>query len=105
MRVGWWIGRGCSARHESLEDIELAVRDPTPVPTWTPVEPESAAPPSTIWQPRLSPDGSRVVFRALGRLWQQPLDSARGEPLDGGEAQRLVDSDGIEFDPTFSPDG
>jgi Tol biopolymer transport system component len=47
--------------------------------------------------PRLSPDGRRLVFRAAGQLWHQPLD--------GGPAQRLSGGDILEQAPVFSPDG
>jgi imidazolonepropionase-like amidohydrolase len=77
--------------------VTLAVREPTAPAKWTPADPGTSAPLRTIRQPELSPDGSRVVFRATGRLWQQPLR--------GGQAKRLVDSDQIELDPAFSPDG
>jgi imidazolonepropionase-like amidohydrolase/Tol biopolymer transport system component len=77
--------------------VTLAVREPPPPRKWTPVEPGATVRPRTIQQPRLSPDGSRVVFRAVNRLWQQPIP--------GGRAQRLFEGDQIEFDPAFSPDG
>ncbi len=78
--------------------VTLAIREPVAPPAWTPLAPGATAPVRTIQQPRLSPDGSRVVFRALNRLWQQPLV--------GGQSHRLVvDSAGTERDPAFSPDG
>jgi imidazolonepropionase-like amidohydrolase/Tol biopolymer transport system component len=79
--------------------VTLAIRDHAPPRRWTPVEPGSVAPVRTVTQPRLSPDGSRLVFRALGRLWQQPVAGRQS-------AERLVpDSLGAERDPAFSPDG
>ena len=77
--------------------VTLEIQDPMP-----PVKPAlplvaRAAPPRTILQPRLSPDGRRLVFGAAGDLWQQPLD--------GGPAQRLLDGTGLKREPAFSPDG
>jgi Tol biopolymer transport system component/imidazolonepropionase-like amidohydrolase len=46
---------------------------------------------------RPSPDGSRLVFTALDRLWVTDLD--------GGEPHRLTDADEGEFMPAWSPDG
>ncbi len=77
--------------------VTLAIRDPIPPPRWNPIEPGTAAPVKTIQQPRLSPDGSRLVFRAVGRLWQQPLPN--------GKASLVVDDPRGVFDPAFSPDG
>ena len=77
--------------------VTLEIQDPMP-----PVKPAlplvaRTAPPRTILQPRLSPDGHRLVFGAAGDLWQQPLD--------GGPARRLLDSTGLKREPAFSPDG
>lgn len=47
--------------------------------------------------PRVSPDGERVVFQALGSLWVRDLE--------GGEPKRLTDSDDFEYHPAWSPDG
>jgi Tol biopolymer transport system component/imidazolonepropionase-like amidohydrolase len=44
-----------------------------------------------------SPDGRRVVYSALGRVWVKDVA--------GGEARRLTDADHIEAFPQFSPDG
>jgi Tol biopolymer transport system component/imidazolonepropionase-like amidohydrolase len=44
-----------------------------------------------------SPDGRRVVFSALGRIWVTDAS--------GGEARRLTEADQIEIYPQFSPDG
>ncbi|MCH8145396.1 MAG: PD40 domain-containing protein [Gemmatimonadetes bacterium] len=53
--------------------------------------------PLSILEPRMSPDGSTLVFGAAGHLWSQSLD--------GGEAQRLFDGSALERAPAFSPDG
>jgi len=47
--------------------------------------------------PALSPDGKRVVFSSLNKLWALDLPS--------GKPKRLTDSTTGEFMPTWSPDG
>jgi Tol biopolymer transport system component len=44
-----------------------------------------------------APDGRRVVYSALGRLWIKDLPN--------GEPRRLTDADDVEAYPRFSPDG
>jgi imidazolonepropionase-like amidohydrolase/Tol biopolymer transport system component len=46
---------------------------------------------------RPSPDGKRLVFTALDRLWVMDLPN--------GKPRRLTKSSAGEFDPTWSPDG
>ena len=53
--------------------------------------------PRSIIEPRMSPDGSTLVFGAAGHLWRQSLDD--------GEAQRLFDGSALERAPAFSPGG
>ena len=53
--------------------------------------------PLSILEPRMSPDGSTLVFGAAGHLWRQSLE--------GGEAQRLFEGSALERAPAFSPDG
>ena len=77
--------------------VRLEVQAPTPPPTWTPAALGSSAPPRSILDPRLSPDGRSLVFGAAGYLWQQLLD--------GGPAQRLFAGSALEWEPAFSPDG
>ena len=50
-----------------------------------------------ISEPKISPDGKKVVFSALGRLWLMGLPD--------GILRRLTDSDTGEFQPSWSPDG
>jgi hypothetical protein len=50
-----------------------------------------------IEHPRLSPDGSAVVFSALDRVWTMQLPN--------GKPRRLTSLDVGEFQPTWSPDG
>jgi hypothetical protein len=46
----------------------------------------------------VSPDGNRVVFETLGKLWVKAMA--------GGEPRRLTnDADAMEAYPTWSPDG
>jgi imidazolonepropionase-like amidohydrolase/Tol biopolymer transport system component len=44
-----------------------------------------------------SPDGSQLVFNALGHLWKMELPA--------GTPERLTGNDDFEFEPSFSPDG
>ena len=53
--------------------------------------------PLSILEPRMSPDGSTLVFGAAGHLWRQSLE--------GGEARRLFEGSALERAPAFSPDG
>jgi Tol biopolymer transport system component len=46
----------------------------------------------------VSPDGTRVAFRAFGRLWTQELK-------DGAKPVRVTKDDQTEFSPSWSPDG
>jgi Tol biopolymer transport system component len=50
-----------------------------------------------ISSPALSPDGQRVAFSALGRIWVMDLPD--------GKPQRLTDTGHGEFQPAWSPDG
>ncbi len=50
-----------------------------------------------VQDPRQSPDGSRVVFSVLTKLYVMELPD--------GEPRRLTDSDAWEFKPVWSPDG
>jgi Tol biopolymer transport system component len=50
-----------------------------------------------ISEPAISPDGKKVVFSALGRLWM--LDLTDRTP------HRLTNDDVGEFEPSWSPDG
>jgi imidazolonepropionase-like amidohydrolase/Tol biopolymer transport system component len=59
---------------------------------------------------RLSPDGKRVVFAALDRLWIADLPPASAEPLGGAPevirtARRLTAAEVVEHGPAWSPDG
>ncbi len=77
--------------------VRLEVQDPVSPPKWAPVAAGSSAPPRSILNPRLSPDGSKMVFESAGYLWQQLLD--------GGPAQQLFEGSAFESNPAFSPDG
>ncbi|KKL96951.1 hypothetical protein LCGC14_1839350, partial [marine sediment metagenome] len=50
-----------------------------------------------ISDPKISPDGKKVVFSALGRLWVMDLPD--------GTPRRLTNADVGEFQPSWSPDG
>lgn len=57
---------------------------------------ELVLPVKGILQPRLSPDGSRLVFGALADLWIRK---------EGQPAQRLTENPFVERSPCWSPDG
>jgi imidazolonepropionase-like amidohydrolase/Tol biopolymer transport system component len=77
--------------------VKLEIQDPVPPPQWAPPAPGSSAPPRSVLQPRLSPDGRSLVFGAAGYLWEQSLNK--------GQVQRLSEGNAVEYDPAFSPDG
>ncbi len=64
---------------------------------------------SQIRGARPSPDGRRVAFAALDRLWIADLPAAQGTQLDGfpvvRNAGRATTSSDVEHAPTWSPDG
>lgn len=55
------------------------------------------------YQPRVSPDGTRVVFATTDKT--EGLASYWLIPFEGGEPQEVVARDGRGLDPSWSPDG
>jgi len=57
--------------------------------------------------PRLSPDGKRVAFIALDRLWVADLPAVRvsGQTVAATNVRRLTRFDVSEYSPAWSPDG
>ncbi len=78
-------------------NLRFQFHPPVEPPTLALAEPGGALRPGSILDPQLSPDGRTLVFVALGYIWQQSLA--------GADAQRLLEGNGFERDPTFSPDG
>ena len=78
--------------------VRLEIQDPVSPRKLAFVPPGSSAPPRSVLNPRLSPEGDSLVFQAAGYLWQQPLEGS-------GKAQRLFEGNAFEQDPAFSPDG
>ena len=67
----------------------------SPIPMYSE---KRAASPTSILNPRLTPDGESVIFTAAGYLWRQRVS--------GGAAERLLDTCGFEWGPAaLSPDG
>jgi Tol biopolymer transport system component len=64
---------------------------------------------SQIRGARPSPDGSRVAFTALDRLWIADLPDAAGTQTEGfpvlRDAERLTEGTDVEHAPVWSPDG
>lgn len=55
---------------------------------------------------RLSPEGDRVVFRALGKLWVRDLSTNEDGTVALGPATRLTSDEGhFELQPSWSRDG
>jgi Tol biopolymer transport system component/imidazolonepropionase-like amidohydrolase len=61
--------------------------------------PEGPQPVRGIMRPAIAPDGSRIVFAALGDLWVVPATA--GDVT----AQRLTQDEFVDTDPAWSPDG
>ena len=77
--------------------ITMAVFPPSPPPRYAP-EPRQSARPTSLLDPRLSPDGRSLIFSAAGLIWEQRLE--------GGAAKRLFDAKGFQWGPAvLSPDG
>jgi Tol biopolymer transport system component len=96
-------------REGKLHRIELSNRRITAIPFVAPVRAEFGPRverkarlddgPFAVRQLRsvhLSPDGSQLVFSALGKIWLSPV---------GGTPRRLTRSAQREYEPVFSPDG
>ena len=60
---------------------------------------DDAIPVRFIQWPTASPDGRRVVFAALGRLWLMDLPDGQPRPLTGDPGRN------IQITPAWSPDG
>jgi Tol biopolymer transport system component len=58
-----------------------------------------------VQDPVQSPDGTRIAFSVLTKLYVMELERADDGELRGSEPQRLTDGDDWEFKPAWSPDG
>jgi imidazolonepropionase-like amidohydrolase/Tol biopolymer transport system component len=104
-RVIFWAGgkiRSVDVTSGADNVIPFSVNDSRTVVD--PIRPQKPVAPDTVavTMPRfasVSPDGSRMVFEALGKLHQQPAG--------GGSAQPLITNGGSDFElfPAFSRDG
>ena len=75
--------------------IEMQVFPPSAPP---PYVSKQGARPAHILDPRLSPDGERLIFTAAGYLWEQPVA--------GGAARRLFADEGFQWGAAApAPDG
>ncbi|WP_446654105.1 amidohydrolase family protein [Blastomonas sp.] len=104
-RLVFWAGgkiRSIDVASGQASVIPFSVNDSRTIVD--PIRPQKPVAPDlvTVSMPRfasVSPDGSRMVFEALGKLHQQPAS--------GGTAQLLVSNGGSDFElfPSFSRDG
>lgn len=92
------VGSASTAPEVVPMRVELTVRRP-PVRTGkVRTEIEGDIPVRGIVRPSLSPDGSRILYAALGDIWTAPLD--------GSEAPTPVTRDDwLDSDPIWLPDG
>ncbi len=93
-----------------LARVQIATGDVTPVPFSVDISlevgpdlefpyrvPEGPVRARLVQDPRLSPDGSRLAFSVLTKLYVMDLPD--------GEPRRLTSSEAWEFKPAWSPDG
>lgn len=91
--------------------IDLATGNETPIPFNASVEldigPDLTAPyrveegevtAQIVHDPKLSPNGEQIATSVLGKIYLSAADGS-------GEAERLTDTDMMEFNPVWSPDG
>ncbi len=76
--------------------VKLEIRSRPPMPKWYPIAPNGGKQPRTIQQPRLTPDGTKLLFVALRDLWEQPMS--------GGPARRITNTSEWTVPFTISPD-
>ncbi|WP_380876077.1 amidohydrolase [Sphingomonas sp. DBB INV C78] len=98
-------------RNGAIERIDIATSAVTPIPFTAAVDAQLGAlkrpdireetgpvRARLIQTPELSPDGSRIAFSALGRIYVMPADGSQ-------RPRRLTTAGDPEFHPTWSPDG
>ncbi len=93
-----WRINSSSGEREAIPisaSIEMEIYSPDSAPKY---DPEAASGPTSILDPRLSPDGETLLFTAAGYLWTQDVG--------GGPARRVNDDDGFQWGAAvWSPDG
>jgi imidazolonepropionase-like amidohydrolase len=77
--------------------IKLDVNQPVPPKKYIPLQPGLSREVRSVINPRLSPDGSLLVFGAAGHIWIQDLD--------GNGIQRITEDGEFSEEAVFSPDG
>jgi hypothetical protein len=93
----WRVDAATGKRDEVTFSADIAFEffPGSPPPVYSEKPPAS---PTSILTPRLTPDGTGLIFTAAGYLWRQSLT--------GGAARRLLDTGGFEWGPAvLSPDG
>ncbi|MCK5712640.1 MAG: PD40 domain-containing protein, partial [Hyphomicrobiaceae bacterium] len=93
-----WRIDATSGEREAISvsaSIQMEIYSPDTAPKFVL---ESSEKPTSILDPRISPDGGSLIFTAAGFVWRQSLS--------GGEAERINDDDGFQWGPAaWSPDG
>jgi imidazolonepropionase-like amidohydrolase/Tol biopolymer transport system component len=89
------LPRGVGEQIRWRARVKMEVVAPS-VRKWTPPA-NSKVDLAAVLTPRVSPNGSVLIFMAAGFLWEQPLK--------GGQAKRVIDEHSFQLDPAFSPDG
>ncbi|MEO5860065.1 MAG: amidohydrolase family protein [Pyrinomonadaceae bacterium] len=77
--------------------VRLEIHSRPPTRTWTTPDHVARKTLRTVSEPRLSPDGTKLLFIALRNLWEQPLSE--------GSARRLTNTSKFSEPFTISPDG
>lgn len=93
----WRVNLPGGAREQIVWNARVKMETATrAVKKWVPASSPTVAI-SAVLTPRISPDGRTLVFMAAGMLWEQPMN--------GGQAKRLIEEDAYQLEPAFSPDG
>ena len=98
------VASGATRRIPFVADVDLTLSEQVK-PRWR-IDDRPFGPKVLRWH-RRSPDGTRLAFQALGRIWIADPATGRSELLTGGSiAPSAFDPDAVfEYAPAWSPDG
>lgn len=98
------VASGATRRIPFVADVDLTLSEQVK-PRWR-VDDGPLEPKVLRWH-RRSPDGTRLAFQAVGRLWTTDLATGRSDLLTGGAiAPSAYDPEAVfEYAPAWSPDG